>query len=69
MGISDKAIIEDNGLTYLMLMKSGENDTYLFEKIQVETGELSGDIILIKNHKDLDPKGKYLLGGAYLLAD
>jgi cobalt-zinc-cadmium efflux system membrane fusion protein len=69
MGISDKAVIEDNGLTYVMLMKSEENDTYLFEKIQVETGELSGDIILIKNHEDLDPKGKYLIGGAYLLED
>ena len=69
MGISERAIIEKNGLTYVMLRKSGENNDYLFEKILVETGELSGDIILLKNHEDLDPKGEYLIGGAYLLAD
>lgn len=69
LGISEKAVIENNGLTYVVLMKSEESDSYLFEKIQVNTGELSGDVILLKNHENLDPKGKYLIGGAYLLAD
>ncbi len=69
MGISDKAVVENNGLAYVMLMKSEENDSYLFEKIQVKTGELSEGIILLKNHEALDPKGKYLIGGAYLLTD
>ena len=62
MGILNKAVVEENGLAYVMLIKSGENDTYLLEKIEVETGETSGDIIMIKNHEQLDPNGKYLVG-------
>jgi len=62
MGILNKAVIEENGLAYVMLIKSGENDTYLLEKIEVETGETSGDIIMIKNHDQLDPNGKFLVG-------
>ena len=69
MGILNKAVIEKNGLTYIMLMKPAENDTYTLEKIKVETGETSGDIIMIKNHEQLDSIGKYLVGGSHLLMD
>lgn len=61
MGILNKAVVEENGLAYVMHIKSEENDTYLLEKIEVETGETSGDIIMIKNHDELDPNGKYLV--------
>ncbi|MDN3644078.1 efflux RND transporter periplasmic adaptor subunit [Lutimonas halocynthiae] len=69
MGVLNKAVFEKNGLTYIMLMKSGENDTYTLEKIKVETGETSGDIIMIKNHDRLDSIGKYLVGGSHLFMD
>ena len=69
MGILNKAVIEKNGLAYIVLIKPGEKDTYLLEKIKVETGEVSGDIIMIKNHDRLDAIGKYLVGGSHLFMD
>lgn len=69
IGILERAIIEHNGLSYVMVMISEENNTFTFKKTQVEPGELSGEMRLLKNHDVLDLKGKYLVGGGYLLMD
>ena len=69
MGILDKAIIDQNGMKYIVSVKSGENDSYLLEKLKVETGETSGDIVMIKNLEQLDPDGDYLVGGSHLFLD
>ncbi len=67
IGISKEAIIDIDNLTYVLVLKSEENETYVFDKVQVETGKSSGDLISIMNQEKLDPKGKYLVGASYLL--
>lgn len=66
LGISKEAVIENNELQFVMLLKSEENEVYLFEKIQIETGVSSGDIIFVKSKEELDTNGKYLIGGSFL---
>jgi len=69
IGISDKALFDQNGMTFIVLVKSEENGNYLLEKLKVETGETSEDMVMIKNYEQLDLKGNYLIGGSHLFSD
>jgi len=69
MGIIDKALIDQNGMKFIVSVKPGKNDNYLLEKLKVETGDTLGDIVMIKNSEQLDHKGDYLVGGSHLFLD
>jgi len=62
-------VFEKDGLYYLMLLKTEENEAYLFEEIQVEVGESTDNLVVILNHESLSQKAKYLVGGNYLVGN
>jgi len=67
MALQESAVIDLNDKTYVLQLKSEENEQYLLEKKEVMTGSSYENKVLIKNFNTLDPSAKYLLGSYNLI--
>ncbi len=67
MALPESAVIDLNDKTYVLQLKSEENEQYLFEKKEVITGLSYKNQVLIKNFNTLDSSAKYLLGSYNLI--
>jgi len=59
------AIVEMEGKSFALLLKSSNNDEYLFEKVQLEAGEKNENYVEIKSIDNLEDQ--YLTKGAYFI--
>ena len=67
MALEESAVIDLNDKTYVLQLKSDENEQYLLEKKEVITGSSYENKVLIRNSNTLDSSAKYLLGSYNLI--
>jgi len=67
--LPENAIIDSNGNSYLLMLKSQENDNYIFVKKEVIIGQTYNGFTAIKNSKQFKDTNLFLLGGFNLISE
>jgi len=68
MALPESAVIDLNNKTYVLQLKSEEDEQYLLEKKEVITGASHENQVLISNFNTLDSSAKYLLDSYNLIS-
>ena len=68
MALPESAVIDLNNKTYVLQLKSEEDEQYLLEKKEVITGASHENLVLISNFNTLDSSAKYLLDSYNLIS-
>ena len=62
-----EAVVEEDGQSYLLAMKSQQADQYTFERLSVRTGRTSGGRVEVLSHPELTSDRQILVKGAFSL--
>jgi len=68
-GLPENAITDSNGKSYLLRLKSQENETYTFVKEEVKIGQTYNGFTEIKNGDHFKDTDQFLLGGFNLISE
>ena len=68
-GLPENAITDSNGKSYLLKLKSQENETYTFVKEEVKIGQTYNGFTEIKNGDHFKDTDQFLLGGFNLISE
>lgn len=66
LALPKSAIINVNNNAYTLVLRNKENDNFYFEKIKINIGNQTEELVTIKNSEDLNNKN-ILVEGAYML--
>ena len=67
LAFSEDALLEIDDMTYLLLLKSKDDDIYVFEKVPVSVGLTDNDMIMLLYDEDFDTDAMYLKGANQLM--
>lgn len=67
LAFSEDALLEIDDMTYILLLKSRDEDVYVFEKVPVSVGLTDNDMIMLLHDEDFDTDAMYLSGANQLM--